>query len=118
MAKVSCIFRHRGIQLILAYSWVRSAILVAGKGRRWGDVYISSVSSLSFLFLFLPYLSLSSPLLSLLPLSGRRHKMTQRVDVSLNPNNQFIHDLMTYATSIDPDQPAYPRSLIRVYAFR
>ena len=27
-AKVSCILRHRGIQLILAYSWVRPAILV------------------------------------------------------------------------------------------
>ena len=31
---VSCILRHRGVQLILAYSWVRPAILVAGKGRR------------------------------------------------------------------------------------
>ena len=28
------ISRHRGIQLILAYSWSRPAILVAGKGRR------------------------------------------------------------------------------------
>ena len=28
-------FRHRGVQLILAYSWARPAILVAGKGR-WG----------------------------------------------------------------------------------
>ena len=34
-AKVSCILRHRGVQLILAYSWARPAILVAGKGR-WG----------------------------------------------------------------------------------
>ena len=33
-----------------------------------GDVFISSVSSLSFLFLFLPCPSLSSPLLSLLSL--------------------------------------------------
>ena len=33
-AKVSCILRHWGIQLILAYSWVRPAVLVAGKGRR------------------------------------------------------------------------------------
>ena len=33
-AKVSCILRHRGVQLILAYSWARPAILVAGKGRR------------------------------------------------------------------------------------
>ena len=33
MAKVSCILRHWGVQLILAYSWARLAILVAGKGR-------------------------------------------------------------------------------------
>ena len=31
--KVLCISRHRGVQLILAYSWARPAILVAGKGR-------------------------------------------------------------------------------------
>ena len=32
-AKVSCILPQGGIQLILAYSWARPAILVAGKGR-------------------------------------------------------------------------------------
>ena len=32
-AKVLCILHHRGIQLILAYSWARPAILVVGKGR-------------------------------------------------------------------------------------
>ena len=63
-AKVSCILRHRGVQLILAYSWARPAILVAGKGR-WGIF-------LFLLFLhfhscsFLPCPSLSSLLLSLL----------------------------------------------------
>ena len=31
-AKVSCILCHRGVQLILTYSWARPAILVAGKG--------------------------------------------------------------------------------------
>ena len=31
--KVLCILHHRGVQLILAYSWARPAILVAGKGR-------------------------------------------------------------------------------------
>ena len=49
-AKVSCILRHQGIQLILAYSWARSAILEASK-IKGGNVFISSVSSLSFLFL-------------------------------------------------------------------
>ena len=32
-AKVLCILHHRGVQLILAYSWARPAILVVGKGR-------------------------------------------------------------------------------------
>ena len=66
MAKVLCILCHQKVQLILAYSWARPAILVAGKGRR-GMFYISSVSSLSFLFLLHPCPSLSS-LLSLLSL--------------------------------------------------
>ena len=30
---VSCILRHWGVQLILAYSWAKPAILVAGTGR-------------------------------------------------------------------------------------
>ena len=60
VAKVLCILRHRGVQLILAYSWARPAILVAGKVK--GNVFISSVFSLSFLFLFLHCPSLSSPL--------------------------------------------------------
>ena len=67
MAKV-CILHHRDVILILAYSWARPAILVAGKGRG-GNVSIFSVSSLSFLFRFLPCPSLSSPLLSLFSLS-------------------------------------------------
>ena len=64
--KVSCILRHRGVQVILAYSWARPAILVVGKGE--GISFIPSVSSLSFLFLFLSCPSLSSPLLSHLSL--------------------------------------------------
>ena len=78
---------HPGVQLILAYSWARPAILVAGKGRG-GNVFISSVSSLSFLVLFLPCPPLSSPLLSLLfPISlflGDDTKWSTRVDLSLN----------------------------------
>ena len=30
---MSCILRHRGIQLILAYSWAKPAIFVVGKDR-------------------------------------------------------------------------------------
>ena len=33
VAKVLCILRHQGVQQMLAYSWVRPAILVAGKSR-------------------------------------------------------------------------------------
>ena len=36
--KVSCILRHWGVQLILAYSWARPAILAAGKGR--GGIFL------------------------------------------------------------------------------
>ena len=32
VAKVLCNLRHRGVQLILVYSWARPAIFVAGKG--------------------------------------------------------------------------------------
>ena len=83
-AKVLCILHHRGVQLILAYSWARPAILVVGKGR--GGMFLF----LLFLFLFLPCPSLSSPLLSLLSLFslslGDDTKWPWRVDVSLNPN--------------------------------
>ena len=66
-AKVLCILHHWGVQLILAYSWARPAILVVGKGR--GGMFLC----LLFLHfhscsLFLPCPSLSSPLLSLLSL--------------------------------------------------
>ena len=38
VGKVVCILHYRGIQLILAYSWARPAILVAGKGR--GEMFL------------------------------------------------------------------------------
>ena len=43
--------RHWDVQLILAYSWARPRILVAGKAKG-GMFFISSVSSLSFLSSF------------------------------------------------------------------
>ena len=92
VAKVSCILCHRGIQLILAYSWARPAILLTGKGI--GGMFLFCFFT-SFLFLFCPCSSLSSPLslLSLFCLSlGDDTKWPTRVDVSLNTNtiNQFI----------------------------
>ena len=67
-AKVSCVLHHWGVKLILAYNWARPTVLAADKGRG-GNAFISSVSSLSFIFLFLLYSFLSSPLLSLFSLS-------------------------------------------------
>ena len=40
VAKVSCILRHRGVQLILGCNLARPAILVAGKGR--GGMFLLS----------------------------------------------------------------------------
>ena len=56
-----------------------------------GNVFISSVSSLSFLVLFLPCPSLSSPLLSFLSLFSLSLGEETEVDVSLNlnTNNQL-----------------------------
>ena len=53
MVEMSYILRHWVIQLILAYSWARSTILVACKGR-------------GGMILFLLFLHFHSPLLSLL----------------------------------------------------
>ena len=60
---------YRGFQLILAYSWARPAILAAGKDR--GGMFLFLLFLHSFIFLFPPYPSLSSPLLSLLSLFSR-----------------------------------------------
>ena len=49
-AKASCILCHRGVQLILAYSWARPAIVEVGKGR--GGMFL--------FLLFLPFHSCSS----------------------------------------------------------
>ena len=78
-AKVSCILRHWVIQLILAYSWARPAILVVFKGR--GGIFLfllflhfHSCSS----FFPVPLFHLLYCLISFLPFSGRRHKMTHK----------------------------------------
>ena len=88
VAKVSCILRHWGIKLILAYSWASPAILVAGKSR--GGCFYFFCFFTFILVLFLPCPSLSSPLLSLLSLFslslGDDTKWPTRVDVLLNPN--------------------------------
>ena len=59
-----------GIQLRLAYSWARPAVLAAGKGRRGMFLFLLFLHLHLFSsFLHVPFLS--SPLLSLLSFSGR-----------------------------------------------
>ena len=88
-AKVLCIIR--------AFSWywltVGQGLLSLQQVRIEGNVFISSVSSLSFIFVFLPCPSLSSPLLSsIFFLSlGHHTKWPTRVDVSLNPITELLH---------------------------
>ena len=48
VVKVSCILCHRGIQLILANSWARPAILVAGKVRGGFLLFLHFLSCSSF----------------------------------------------------------------------
>ena len=49
MAKMSSILRHQGLQLILAYSWARPAILVAGKGSEGMILFLLFLHFHSFL---------------------------------------------------------------------
>ena len=84
VVKVSCVLRHGGVQLILAYIWARPPILVAGKGRGRMFLFFLFLHFLSCSYFF-PFLSFISSTISFLPFSGRWHKMTYKVDVSLNP---------------------------------
>ena len=68
VAKVSCILCYRGVQLILAYSQARPAILVAAKGRGGMFLFLLFLHAVSFLFLCFSCPSLSLPLLSLFSL--------------------------------------------------
>ena len=66
-ARVSRILCHRGVQLILAYSWARLAILAAGKDR--GGMFLFLLFLHCHSFSFFPCLSLPSLLLSFFSLS-------------------------------------------------
>ena len=78
-AKVSCFLCHQGVQLMLAYSTARPAILVAGKCR--GEYFYFFCF---FTFIPVPLSSLSLSIfsstfssISFFPYSGRRQKMAQ-----------------------------------------
>ena len=79
-AKVSFILRHRGVQLILAYSWARPAILVAGKGRGgcFYFFFFFTFIPVPLSFLSLSFISSTISSISSLPFSWRRHKMTHK----------------------------------------
>ena len=87
-AKVLCILHHWGVQLILAYSWARPAILVVGKGRGGMFLFLLFLHFHSCSSFFpVPLFHLLYSLLSLFSLSpGDDTKWPSRVDVSLNPN--------------------------------
>ena len=84
VAKMSCILHHSGVQLILAYSWARPTILVAGKDRGGMLLFLlflhfhsfSSSLSLAFISSTISFFSLSL---------GDDTKWPTRVDVSLDP---------------------------------
>ena len=101
-AKVLRILRHRGVQMILADSWVRPAILVAGKDR--GGMFLF----LQFLhfhfcssFFPVPLFHLFYYSISFLPFSGRWHKMTHKGwHVVKCQHNQSVHRAFNYHHSI------------------
>ena len=90
VVKVPCILCHRSVQLILAYSWARLAILVAGKGR--GECF-HFICFFTFIPIPLSSLSLSSisstiSSVSFLPFSGRRHKMIHKGWCVIKPQHK------------------------------
>ena len=92
-AKVSCTSGHQGVQLILAYSWARPAILVACKGRRGMFLFLLFLHfhSCSSFFPVLSFISSTISSISFLPVSGRRHKMTHKCWRVVKPqHNQSI----------------------------
>ena len=72
------ILHHKGIQLILAYIWARPAALAAG-GLAGECFYFCFFTFFHFPLspLFLSFISSTISSISLLPFSGRQHKMTQ-----------------------------------------
>ena len=79
-----CILRHRGVQLKLAYSWTRPAILVVGKDR-WGTFLFllilhfhscSSFSPVPLFHLLYPLFCLSSTYKCWRVIKPKRNKKT------------------------------------------
>ena len=75
-AKGSCILCHQSVQLILAYSWARPAILVKVEGECFYSFCFFPFNPVPLSSLFLSFVS--STTVSFLPFFGRRHKMTHK----------------------------------------
>ena len=121
MAKVSCILYHWGVQLMLAYSWARLAILVAGKDR--GGCLLLLLLLFFYVFFFnffcfftsipVPLSSLSLSFISstvssitFLPFSRRRYKMIHKGWRVIKPPTKSIDWTTRYGnTTRQPPQP-------------
>ena len=116
-AKVSCILSHQGVQLILAYSWARPAILVAGKDRRGMFLFLLLLHFHSCSYLFpVSLFHLFCYLFYLFSLSvGDDTKWPTRVDVPLNPNtinlttNELVKLTMLWTTG-----PRFIKAAVRL----
>ena len=87
--QILCILHHRGIQLILTYSWARLAILVTGKGKGGMFLFLLFLhfhSCSSFFLVPFFHLLYSSRLSLFSPSLGDNTKWPTRVDMLLNPN--------------------------------
>ena len=98
--KVSCTSGYQGVQLILAYSWARPAILVAGKGRRRMFLFLLFLHfhSCSSFFPVLSFIPSTISSISFLPVSGRRHKMTHKGWCVVKPH----HNQSYYRNTVNP----------------
>ena len=99
---VSCILRHRGVHLKLAYSWARPAILIAGKGRGGMFLFLLFLHfhSCSYFFPNRRFHLLYISSISFLPFSGRRHKMTHKGWRVVKPqHNQNNHTHLLFSAN-------------------
>ena len=112
VTRASCIWRHQGIQLRLAYNWVRPAIVVAGKGREEIFLFLHFLHFHLFPLSPLSLSPISSTIssISLLPFSGRRHKMTHKGWCAVKPqHNQNLLNWLNLPVSWAGMRPSVPK---------
>ena len=107
-AKVSCILRHRGVELILAYSLARLAILEAGKSSYF-FCFFTLIHYYSFSFSF-PFISCTISSSSPFLWETTQNDSITRVDISLNSNT--INSL--HIQGLQVPIPARPYNLWRM----